>query len=141
MRNRIKIKQKLFPELYDLSEIDSVRTIRDFDEQYTAAAHGFANADDYYYQASAIRVMDNIRIPTLIIHAQDDPFIPFGPLNNAVFAANAYILLLAPESGGHVAFVASGSDGEDRFWAENRVVEFCRLVVQDLDGCHSKESA
>jgi predicted alpha/beta-fold hydrolase len=140
MRKRIKIKHKLFPELYDLSEIGSVRTIRDFDEQFTAAAHGFANADDYYYRASAIRVMDQISLPTLIIHAQDDPFIPFAPLNNAVFAASAYILLLAPERGGHVAFVASGSDWEDRFWAENRVVEFCRLVSQELDG-HVKESA
>ena len=46
-------------------------------------AHGFANAADYYNKASALRVMDRIRVPTLIIHAQDDPFIPFAPLRDS----------------------------------------------------------
>jgi len=132
LRKRIYIKQRLYPELYDISEIRLVRTIRDFDERFTAVSHGFANADDYYYRAGAIRVIGTVRVPTLIIHAQDDPFIPFAPLRTPLVGANPYILLLATERGGHCGFVAAEVDNEDRFWAENRVVEFCRLANEVL---------
>jgi uncharacterized protein len=130
LRKRIYLKKKLYPELYDISAVRLVRTIRDFDERFTAVAHGFASADDYYRKASAIHLIDRIRIPTLIIHAQDDPFIPFEPLKNHSVSTNPYILLLAPERGGHVAFVAAEIDNGDRFWAENRAVEFCRLAIK-----------
>jgi predicted alpha/beta-fold hydrolase len=130
LKRRIVAKQKLFPELYDLSRLSLVRSLRDFDEQYTAPSHGFANADDYYYKSSSIHVIEKIGVPTLIIHAQDDPFIPFAPLRNEKLAANPNILLLDPERGGHVAFISSERNGdEDRFWAENRAVEFCSLCV------------
>ena len=72
---------------------------------------------------------DQIRIPTLIIHAEDDPFIPFAPLRDPAVANNPYILLVDPKQGGHVAFVQAETNGDpDRFWAENRVVEFCELA-------------
>jgi predicted alpha/beta-fold hydrolase len=128
LKNRIKLKGKLYPEVYDTSELHLIRTIREFDERFTSVAHGFANAADYYDKASALRVIDKIRLPTLIIHAQDDPFIPFAPLRDPAVGANPYILLLAPERGGHVAFVAAAANDEDRFWAENRVLEFCKLA-------------
>ncbi|MDQ3174737.1 MAG: alpha/beta fold hydrolase [Acidobacteriota bacterium] len=132
LKNRIRLKGKLYPEVYDTSEIHLIRTIREFDERFTAVAHGFANAADYYDKASALRVMDKIRVPTLIIHAQDDPFIPFAPLRDPSVGANPYILLLGPERGGHVAFVAAAANEEDRFWAENRVLEFCRMANATL---------
>lgn len=128
LKSRIRLKGKLYPELYDISEVHLVRTIREFDERFTSVAHGFANAADYYDKASALRVIDKIRVPALIIHAQDDPFIPFAPLRDPSVGANPYILLLAPERGGHVAFVAAGANDEDRSWAENRVLEFCKLA-------------
>ncbi len=105
LKKRMRDKHKLFPELYDITRIKTVRTLREFDDQFTAEAHGFADAEDYYYRASSIRVADKIRIPTLIIHAKDDPFIPFEPLRDPVFANNPYILLIDTERGGHVAFV------------------------------------
>lgn len=130
LRRRIKVKHELYPELYDVGRVSRVRTIRDFDEYFTAVVHGFENADDYYHKASSIDDIGSIRLPTLIIHAQDDPFIPFAPLRNAALAANPYILLLDPERGGHVAFISSELNGdEDRFWAENRVIEFCKLAL------------
>jgi predicted alpha/beta-fold hydrolase len=127
MRKRIYVKKKLYPHLYDVSKLKSIRTIRDFDENFTAVAHGFSGADEYYEKSSSIRLIDRIHIPTLIIHAKDDPFIPFGPLQSPALAANPYILFLATERGGHVAFVGEEPTSEDRFWAENRAVEFCRL--------------
>ncbi|HET6671462.1 MAG TPA: alpha/beta fold hydrolase [Pyrinomonadaceae bacterium] len=132
LKGRLLRKQKLFPNHYDTSAIRSVRTLREFDDIYTSRAHGFKGAADYYYRASSIRVVDKIRLPTLIIHGKDDPFIPFAPLRDPKFATNPYILLLAPPQGGHVAFVGSGTDREDRFWAENRVVEFCKLAVAEF---------
>ena len=132
LKNRIKLKGKLYPEVYDISELHLVHTLREFDERFTSVAHGFADAADYYYKASALRVMDKIRVPTLIIHAEDDPFIPFAPLRDPSVAANPYVLLLAPKRGGHVAFVAAAANNEDRFWAENRVLEFCQVANATL---------
>jgi predicted alpha/beta-fold hydrolase len=158
LKNRIRLKGKLYPNLYDTSALHLIRTLREFDERFTSVAHGFLNAADYYQKASALRVMDKIRVPTLIIHAQDDPFIPFAPLRNPSVGGNPYILLLAPHRGGHVAFIqtrpsdsprtskrpssaipqkSSLNDSrftiddprrEDRFWAENRVLEFCQIA-------------
>lgn len=128
MKNRIRLKQKLFPDRYDMNALQRIRTIREFDEAFVAAAAGFKNADDYYYHASSLRVIANIRIPTLIIHAEDDPFIPFEPFRNPVFAENPYILVIGTERGGHVAFISSARADEDRFWAENRMVEFFQLA-------------
>jgi predicted alpha/beta-fold hydrolase len=132
LKGRLRRKQKLFPNRYDTSAIRSVRTLREFDDRYTSRAHGFDGAADYYHRASSIRVVDRIKIPTLIIHGKDDPFIPFAPLNDFKFAANPYILLIAPEQGGHVAFLGTPTSGEDRFWAENRVVEFCTMAVDEF---------
>ncbi len=131
LKKRIRLKQKLYPDLYDLSRLPGIRTIREFDEEFTSLANGFANADDYYYRSSSVRVAKNIRLPTLIIHAHDDPFIPFESLRQSAFSENPYILLLATERGGHVAFI-SDARGENRFWAENRAVEFFALAETDL---------
>jgi uncharacterized protein len=165
LKHRIYLKKKLYPELYDTSKVHLIRTVREFDERFTSVSHGFANADDYYHKASSIRVIDKIRIATLIVHAQDDPFIPFAPLRDPTVGQNPYILMLAPGRGGHVAFIAarpsrlfkasrnsdqSGAQSdtrrsndhsrfpihdsrvEDRFWAENRVIEFCKLANDGL---------
>lgn len=133
LKRRIRTKQKLFPKLYDISDLGSVRTLKEFDDRFTARANGFADANDYYHKSSAKRVIAEIRIPTLIIHAQDDPFIPFTPLKDQAIANNPYILLIDPERGGHVAFVTSRpSPDQDRFWAENRLVDFFRLARKVL---------
>jgi predicted alpha/beta-fold hydrolase len=132
LKNRIRLKGKLYPEVYDISELHLIQTIREFDERFTSVVHGFINAADYYDKASALRVMDKIRVPTLIIHAQDDPFIPFAPLRDPSVGANPYILLLGPERGGHVAFVSAAAKDEDRFWAENRVLQFCKMADANL---------
>jgi predicted alpha/beta-fold hydrolase len=130
LKQRIRTNHKLYPELYDLTGLDEVRTLKEFDDRFTARAHSFAGADDYYFRSSSIRVIDQIRIPTLIIHAEDDPFIPVEPLLEPAVANNPYILLIAPKRGGHVAFISADRKAdEDRFWAENRIVEFCKLVT------------
>ena len=128
MRKRVRRKRKFFPELYDTEALSRVRTIRDFDQHYTIAQGGYSSVDEYYERASALPLLSKIRTPTLMIHAQDDPFVPFYPFRHPSIAENPYLIFLAPEHGGHVGFVGADTTGEDRFWVENRVVEFCRLV-------------
>ncbi len=133
LKKRIRTNHKLYPDVYDISGLDDVRTLKEFDDRFTARAHGFAGADDYYFRSSSLRVIDRIRVPTLIIHAEDDPFIPFSPLNDPAVTNNPYILLIAPKQGGHVAFLSAERNGDtDRFWSENRVIEFCRLADETL---------
>ena len=129
LRRRIRVKEKLFPDLYDSTGLRRLRSIEQFDNRYIAPMFGFADANDYYAKASSLPFIRRIRIPTLMIHSQDDPFIPFRPLRDPAIAANPYVLLIAPEHGGHVAFMSAKSGNEDRFWAENRLVEFCRMVA------------
>lgn len=128
LRRRIRRKKRLFPKIYDTRGLRSVRTLRQFDDRFTAPHGGYASADDYYERASSLPLINRIRVPTLIIHAQDDPFIPYEPLKNAAVTENPFIITLAPERGGHVAFISNEANGEDRFWAENRIVEFCKLL-------------
>jgi uncharacterized protein len=134
LKKRIRLKHKLYPDRYDISGLWKIRTLREFDNRFTARAHGFADAEDYYYKASSIRVINRIQIPTLIIHAHDDPFIPFAPMRDPALTNNPYILLVDTERGGHVAFLSGEpmNSDVDRFWAENRVVDFLRLTNQQL---------
>jgi len=129
LKRRIRVKKSLFPDLYDTTGLRLIRTIEQFDDRYVAPAFGFADARDYYAKASAKRFLVSIRVPTLIIHAQDDPFIPLSPIQEGLRESNPYILLITPPRGGHVAFISANSESEDRFWAENRLVDFCEIVA------------
>jgi len=125
LKQRLRRKAQLFPGGYPLDGLGRVRTLREFDDAITAPAFGFRNADDYYCRSSALRVVGAIRVPTLVLAAQDDPFVPFTSFCDPVITANPHITFVAPPKGGHCAFI-SRFGGEERFWAETRVAEFCR---------------
>ena len=74
---------------------------------------------------SALNTIAQISIPTLIIAAQDDTFVPFATFGHPAIAGNPNIAVLAPKHGGHCAFI-SAEEGDERFWAEARIVEFCK---------------
>lgn len=123
-KRRMRRKARLFPERYHAVGLWRLRTMREWHEAITAPACGYRDAADYYYRASALRVIDQIRVPTLILAAQDDPFIPFASFRDPRITGNPFITLVTPEHGGHCGFVSSETCDE-RFWAEARVVEFC----------------
>ncbi|MFZ3215253.1 MAG: alpha/beta fold hydrolase [Candidatus Acidiferrales bacterium] len=128
LKRHMQHKASLFPDLYPLRELldfPRIRTVRRFDDVVTARYCGFADARDYYARSSASRVLSDIRTPTLIVTAKDDPFVPFAPFQNPAIEGNSWITLVAPEHGGHCAFI-SREDGLERFWAEARIVEFCK---------------
>jgi predicted alpha/beta-fold hydrolase len=132
MRKRVRRKGKFFPERYNTNGLTRLRTIRDFDERYTIVEGGYKSVEEYYERASSIRVLSQITTPALMIHAQDDPFVPFYPFRHPAIAENPYLIFLAPEHGGHVGFLGAETIGEDRFWVENRAIEFCKLVNENL---------
>ncbi|HJQ25128.1 MAG TPA: alpha/beta fold hydrolase [Blastocatellia bacterium] len=128
LRNRLRRKARLFPERYDASRLRGVWTIRRFDDLITAPHMGFQNVANYYERASALPFIERIRVPTLIVHAKDDPFIPFAPFERREVTTNPHVALIAPDHGGHVGFIAATGEGERRFWAEAMIVNFARLL-------------
>jgi hypothetical protein len=123
LKKRMRRKAALFPGKFDLGPLARVRTVREFDDVITARYCGFRDATDYYVQPSALRVAAEIRVPTLIVTAQDGPFVPFASFSDIAITNNANIRLTAPEHGCHCAFISRYA-GAARYWAEARVMEF-----------------
>jgi predicted alpha/beta-fold hydrolase len=122
--DRYARKQRLFPQRYRKNGFGPIRTVREFDEAIIAPQFGYKDADDYYEQASAKQVVANVRVPMLLITAEDDPFIPYASFLAARIGANPAIRFIATQRGGHCAFISRHA-GAERFWAEQRVIEFC----------------
>ena len=134
LKDLVAEKSERFPQNFSSERLGKVKTLRDFDGGYVAPCFGFFDADDYYERASCGLVVDSIRIPTLVIHALDDPLIPEGPIRAWESRAPEHIHFLISKYGGHVGFVAERSSikvDSDRYWAEHRIVQFCeRLEAQ-----------
>jgi uncharacterized protein len=127
---RFRRKAKLFPETFEPSRLRGISSMREFDDRITAHYCGFTGADDYYSRASAANVIDRIAVPTLIVHAANDPFIRLRPETRQRILANPNIAYIETADGGHCAFLGErdGDPGDDGRWAEREVVEFVRRV-------------
>jgi predicted alpha/beta-fold hydrolase len=128
LRRRMQHKDHLFPARYDVSRLRGMRTVREYDDRYIAPIYGFRDAEDYYERASARHVLGRIGVPALLVHAADDPFIPVTDRVREAVEANPLARFVVTDRGGHVGFVAAEPAGEDRHWAENRVVEFLKVL-------------
>src|SRR5262249_36721589 len=94
------------------------------DDAITAPQFGYRDADEYYEAAGAKRVIDRVCVPTLVITAEDDPFVPYVSFLAVRLEKIPAVRFPAPEHGGHCGFVSRHS-GSERFWAEQRIAEFC----------------
>jgi hypothetical protein len=128
MIRRFRLKASLFPRAYDPRRVVGIRSLRQYDERVTALYSGFASADDYYEKATAARVLDRIAVPTLVLHALDDPFVPLLPATLAALKANPQITLIQTEHGGHCAFLTKSDHArkDDGYWAETTLLRFVR---------------
>ncbi len=124
LKARMRRKNAAFPDAFPLGPLRGIRTVRQFDEAYTAPHHGFRDAADYYHRASAIRVVSRIQVPALLLTAEDDPFVPIAPFDNAAIAGNPRVIVVRTRRGGHCAFVEPPSEGYDGYWAEREIVRF-----------------
>jgi predicted alpha/beta-fold hydrolase len=123
---RFRRKAMLFPRAYDRNRATGIRSLREFDDRITALYSGFSSADDYYTRAAANRVLDRIAVPTLVLHALDDPFILLTAESREKIKANPNITLIETDHGGHCAFLAQPDEigGYDGYWAEHTLLRF-----------------
>lgn len=123
MRAKIRAKKRMFPEALDLTGLNRIRTFQEFDDRFTAPIHGFRDAADYWARNSCRQFLAEIRLPTLLVSAANDPFLGPGCYPREEAAASRHFHFEAPATGGHVGFLTSGGkDGE--YWSEIRAVEF-----------------
>jgi len=125
LKQRLHRHAARYPGRYPLERLEGMRSVREFDDVITAPFTGYRDADDYYQRASAARVLDRIRVPTLVLHAEDDPFIVVTPPSRALMESNPAMEFVATPHGGHCAFINARRNGDGVYWAEARVVEFC----------------
>ena len=117
-----RMKQRLVATgRYSPEDLKGARSLYDIDDRITAPSFGFGNADNYYATQSASNFLDRIRVPALLIQAQDDTFIPFEIFHHPAFSTNPNLRLLATPYGGHLGFLARG---KRRFWVDEVALDF-----------------
>jgi len=126
---RFRRKVELFPGLYSADGLNKIRTMRQFDEQVVARYGGFKGADDYYRSVASSNWVQDISVPTLILHALDDPFIRMTPETRSKLLVNSRVRLVETRHGGHCAFL-SPEPGDAGFWAERTLLDFLLATVE-----------
>lgn len=111
---------------YSQAELEAARTLYEIDDRITAPSFGFKSADHYYATQSSQNFLDRIRVPTLLIQAKDDVFIPFESYAHPALQSNPFLRLIATERGGHLGYLSrSGA----RFWVDEVALEFLSGVL------------
>jgi hypothetical protein len=123
LKRKLARKATLLAGVVDVASASRARSIRDFDEHVTAPLHGFESASDYYARCSSGAFLGGVRVPTLLIHAQDDPFLPAESIPVTEIESNPAIELSLHPTGGHVGFL-SGTIRRPRFWGDALAARF-----------------
>jgi len=120
LSKKMYLKHKQYPKELDLKHLKNVKNLTDFDEYFTSKINGFKDANDYYFKASSRQFIPNISKPTLLINAEDDPFLSKScfPINEA--KKSKCFHLMTPRYGGHVGFISRGNF----YWSEYEILNF-----------------
>ena len=111
MMARMRRRIAMYPRIYADARVERIRSMRDFDGEIVARYGGFRDADDYYESVASAHYAGALRVPTLIVHSVDDPFIVMRPETRAALLANPHVTLLETQHGGHCAFLAGPGTG------------------------------
>ncbi len=125
LRRSVRLKAAVLPPPVPLAQLPGLTTFRRFDDAVTAPLHGFTGVDDYYRRSSSRQYLDRITVPTLILQARDDPFLPASALPVDTDLSGAVTLELSPR-GGHVGFVAGRIPFAAEYWLELRICRHLR---------------
>jgi predicted alpha/beta-fold hydrolase len=123
LRQKVSTKRDRLAEVLDMDQVDGARTIRAFDEAVTAPLNDFDDAEDYYRRCSSAPFLTEVRVPTLLLHARNDPFLPADLITEARAAANLHIRMVTTDYGGHVGFI-QGSLRKPDFWGDRAGAAF-----------------
>ena len=129
LRDKIRRKADRHPNGVRTDALSHVRTLRDFDDAYTAPLNGFRDADTYYREASSKPLLSDLTVPTLLVNAANDPFLADTCYPTAIAERHPWLTLEVPESGGHVGFVTFNNAGE--YWSERRAASFLATAVRE----------
>jgi len=124
LKKKVRAKHKIMGDNFPLNGVDSISTIKDFDNAFTGPLHGFKDADEYYEKSSSIHYLNSINTPTLIINALNDPFLPKTCYPTSHLKDHESIWFETPKHGGHVGFGPAAKDGS--YWSERRSFEFIK---------------
>ncbi|MBL7870882.1 MAG: alpha/beta fold hydrolase [Cyclobacteriaceae bacterium] len=129
LEKKIRVKSVLFPEQISATGFEKIKTFREFDNRYTAPLHGFSDADDFYIRASSGPYLQSIEIPTLLVNALNDPFLPDACYPLELANKHPHLYLETPARGGHVGFSLPRSSES---WMERRAYEFAENLCASL---------
>jgi len=134
LKRKARVKAAQHAGVCDDKTLDSLTTMWEFDDRFTAPLHGFRDAADYYARSSSLGFLGRIRRPTLLLSAQDDPFHPRDVLRDveAMTAANPFVTPEFHERGGHVGFVG-GAPWRPTYYVESRVASFLEGFLEGSD--------
>jgi len=122
LHRKIKDKMQVMPGMIDDKGYDKIKDFKAFDDRYTAPIHGFKDAYDYWEKCSSKPFIPDIHVPTLIINALNDPFLPESCFPVKEAATNRHVTLCMPGSGGHVGFISFNK--KKLYWSEKQAVKF-----------------
>jgi len=122
LKQKIKQKALVFPDKFSTKKLSRIRSIRTFDNEFTAPLHGFVDADDYYNRCSSLHYLSDISLPTLVLNARNDPFLSKSCFPIIKEKYSKKLFMEYPKHGGHVGF--SPRSGQERFWSETRALAF-----------------
>lgn len=131
LRRKVLLKAGSLGSRIDLDAAGRASTIREFDDLVTAPLNGFRDAAEYYAECSSRRFLERVEVPTLLLHARDDPFLPASAIPLAEARRNDRVRLVVEPRGGHVGFL-EGSPRTPRFWGEESCASF---LAATLEGC------
>jgi uncharacterized protein len=124
LRRKYRLKRHLVEEVCDTPRVLAARSFRDFDDAATAPLHGFRDVEDYYTSSSSARFLAHVRVPTLLIQAEDDPFVAEERIPHEVIRGNPYLHAGMIPRGGHVGFIGGPGPWAPDFWAEREAARF-----------------
>lgn len=122
LREKIRAKMPVMPDLIDDNGYESIKDFEGFDNRYTAPLHGFKDAEDYWLTSSCKQYIPEISVPTLLVNAQDDPFLAPECYPWQEAARNKNFFFEVPRHGGHVGFVSFNASRQ--YWSELRTAAF-----------------
>lgn len=133
LKEKMRLRRDVLADACDVPRALAARTLREFDDAATAPLHGFRDAAHYYEESSSGRFLDRIRVPTLLLHAEDDPFLPPERVPRGAASANPALVEAFTPRGGHVGFVA-GPPWAPVYWAERAAARFLAGHLHETRG-------
>ncbi len=141
-RRSWKRKSRHHPDRWPRDGVRGIRSVRAFDDRWTAPSFGWKDAAEYYREASTTRILERVRVAGTVLHAEDDPFVPMCPEADRILARHPSLVYLETRHGGHNAFfgahpaVVDGWRDRDRYWGENRMAQdFAAAAGLEAPGC------